>query len=101
MINKRLNQKQKEALNTFCKVHHIKKLAFFGSVITSRFHSSSDIDILVEFQEEHIPGYAFFSLQDELENILRKKVDLSTVGGLHPFIKDRVIKSAQTYYELP
>ncbi len=101
MINEKLSQEQKKALNSFCKAHHIRKLAFFGSVITSRFSPNSDIDILIEFQEGHILGYAFFSLQDELENILKRKVDLSTVGGLHPLIKDKVIKSAQTYYELP
>ncbi len=40
----------------FCKTHHIVKLALFGSVLTDNFSDKSDIDILVEFDPQHIPG---------------------------------------------
>ena len=40
----------------FCQRHHITRLAFFGSILTDRFKPDSDVDVLVEFDPEHIPG---------------------------------------------
>jgi len=54
----------------FCQRHHIRKLALFGSVLSERFNADSDIDILVEFEPEHIPGWEFVAMQDELSQIL-------------------------------
>ena len=50
-------------LNEFCRKHHIKKLSLFGSALRDNMKSNSDIDLLVEFDEEHIPG-----LLDRLRN---------------------------------
>jgi predicted nucleotidyltransferase len=49
----------------FCREHHICKLARFGSVLGSRLGTESDVDVLVEFEEGHVAGFAFFDLQDE------------------------------------
>jgi predicted nucleotidyltransferase len=46
----------KEAIAEFCKRHHIQKLSFFGSVLHDTFGPHSDIDVLVEFEPDHIPG---------------------------------------------
>jgi predicted nucleotidyltransferase len=94
-----LSQEQQRALQHFCHKHHIKRLAFFGSVLTDTFHAGSDIDILVEFLDGHTPGYRFFSMQNELEKILGRAVDLTTSQGLHPMIQAKVLRTAQTYYE--
>ena len=39
----------------FCRKHHIRKLSLFGSVLREDFHDNSDIDVLVEFEPDHIP----------------------------------------------
>ena len=53
----------KERIAEFCRRHHIKKLAIFGSVLRPDFRADSDIDVLVEFEPEHVPGLAFFAMQ--------------------------------------
>jgi hypothetical protein len=45
----------KAEIEQFCEKYHIVYLALFGSVLTSRFNSESDIDILVKFKKKHIP----------------------------------------------
>lgn len=47
-------------ITEFCRKHHIRRLAFFGSVLRGDFCPNSDVDVLVEFEPEHTPGLAFF-----------------------------------------
>lgn len=98
-VQDRLTLAQRKALRAFCKTHFVKRLAFFGSVLTDQFHAESDVDVLLEFRPGYVPGFAFFSLQDELETILGRRVDVTTPGGLHPLIQEEVMQGAQTYYE--
>lgn len=50
----------------FCQRHHIRTLSFFGSVLREDFHPGSDVDVLVEFEPGHVPGFAFVAMQEEL-----------------------------------
>jgi len=59
MVNSKLVV-PREAITDFCRRHHIRKLALFGSVLRDDFRPDSDIDVLVEFEPGHIPGFAFF-----------------------------------------
>ncbi len=90
--------KSKE-LEAFCRNHHIRRLAFFGSVLRADFGPESDIDVLVEFKDDHVPGLEFFGMAEELETILGRKVDLLTPGFLSPHIRNEVLNQAQTQYE--
>ncbi|GEM_PF-137148 len=83
----------------FCKRHHIRKLSLFGSVLRDDFRPDSDVDILVEFEPGHTPGLAFFGMQDELSQILGRKVDLHTPGFLSRYFRARVLAEAKTQYE--
>jgi uncharacterized protein len=67
------------ALARFCRRHHIRRLALFGSVLREDCGPASDIDILVEFEPAHIPGLAFFTMQDELSELFDRQVDLNTL----------------------
>ena len=95
----RFSPTQHRALRAFCEKHGVKRLALFGSVITNRFGAHSDVDVLLEFLPGRMPGYAFFSLGDELERILERPVDVTTPGGLHPTLQPHVLEDAQTLYE--
>ena len=97
-VQDRLTPAQQKALKKFCETHGVKRLAFFGSVTTDQFHAESDIDVLLEFLPGYVHGFAFFGLQDELEVILERRVDVTTPGGLHPLIQEEVVRGAQTYY---
>jgi predicted nucleotidyltransferase len=88
----------REKLTDFCRRHHIRKLSLFGSVLCDEFRPDSDVDVLVEFEPEHIPGLAFFGMQDELSQILGRKVDLHTPGFLSRYFRDKVLSHAEIQY---
>ena len=83
----------------FCRRHHIRRLALFGSVLRDDFRPDSDVDVLVEFDPEHIPGLAFFDMQDELSEILERRVDLNTPGFLSPYFREAVLATADVPYD--
>ena len=41
----------REKVAEFCKRHHIRRLALFGSVLRDDFRPKSDVDVLVEFED--------------------------------------------------
>ncbi len=87
-----------DRIRKFCLRHHITKLAFFGSVLREDFGKESDIDVLVEFESGHIPGLMFFSMQEELSQILGRKVDLNTPQFLSPHFRKDVLAEAEVQY---
>ena len=87
-----------EEIATFCRRNHIRKLAFFGSVLRADFRDDSDIDVLVEFEPGHVPGFAFFGLQDELGGLLGRKIDLHTPASLSDYFRDQVLREAEPAY---
>jgi hypothetical protein len=82
----------------FCRSHHVRKLSLFGSVLRDDFRPGSDVDVLVEFEAGRTPGLAFFSMQDELSELLGRRVDLHTPGSLSPYFRDAVLGEAQLEY---
>lgn len=88
-----------EVLEAFCERHHLRKMAIFGSFLRPDFHADSDIDILVEFDPDHIPGWEFFTWADELEGLLGRRVDLGTASSLSPDLRERILPMAQVIYE--
>ena len=83
----------------FCRRHQIRRLALFGSILRDDFDADSDIDVLVEFEPGARTGFAFFGMQDELSEILGRKVDLQTPGFLSRYFRDEVLKEAETIYD--
>jgi predicted nucleotidyltransferase len=84
----------------FCRRHHIRRMALFGSVLREDFRPESDIDVLVEFEPGRTPGFALIDLEDELSRILGgRKVDLVTEKFLNRRIRDSVMRSAMVLYE--
>jgi predicted nucleotidyltransferase len=90
----------KQKITSYCKKNHIKKLALFGSFLRDDFRSDSDIDVLVEFEKDHIPG--FFNLvrmQDQLSQLFHgRKVDLRTPNDLSRYFRDKVIHNTEVLY---
>jgi hypothetical protein len=88
----------RDKITSFCKRNHIRRLALFGSVLRQDFGPDSDVDVLVEFEPDHIPGLAFFGMQDELSQILGRKVDLNTPQFLSRYFRKAVQKEAEDLY---
>src|SRR5271166_4247555 len=91
----------KEKIAGFCRKHHIRKLALFGSVLREDFRFESDVDVLVEFEPGHVPGLAFFSMEKELSKILGHKVELHTPQFLSGSFRDKVMADAEIQYVAP
>ena len=69
-----------------CRMHRVKTLAVFGSILTDRFNDRSDVDLLVDFESvdhetfDYVSNY--FDFRDALERIFMRKVDLIDEKGL-------------------
>ncbi len=89
----------KNEIAEFCRRHHIRKLALFGSVLRDDFRPESDVDALVEFSPEHVPGFIRFARMElELGVLLGHKVDLNTPLSLSKYFRDQVLAEAQPVY---
>jgi hypothetical protein len=82
----------------FCRRHHVRRLALFGSVLRDDFGPDSDIDVLVEFEPGKTPGLAFFGMQDELTERFERQVDLNTPQCLSKYFRDEVVAGALALY---
>jgi len=90
----------REEIEAFCLRHHIRRLSLFGSILTPRFRPESDIDVLVEFEPGHVPGYfGLAGMEMELSEKVGRKVDLRTAGELSRYFRDTVVSTAAVQYE--
>jgi predicted nucleotidyltransferase len=90
----------KEALAEFCRRHHIRRLALFGSVLRDDFRPESDVDVLVEFEPgTHIGLIGLAGVEIELGELLGRKVDLNTPGCLSDYFRDKVLSEAEVQYD--
>ncbi len=72
---------------------HVKTLFVFGSVARGSVESTSDVDLLVEF-DCPVGMFEFLEVKYFLEDLLRAKVDLATERALHPQLKGNILKEA-------
>lgn len=87
-----------QELAAFCRRHHVRRMALFGSALRQDLQPDSDIDILVEFEPSHIPGLSFFAMQDELSQLMGRPVDLNTPQLLSTYFRQQVQAEAQEIY---
>jgi predicted nucleotidyltransferase len=86
-------------LADFCRRHHIRRLSAFGSVLRDDFGPESDIDLLVEFQPGHSPGWEIVDLEEELGRLFGgRRVDLVNPKYLSPRLRDAILDSAVVQY---
>ncbi|MBI2167573.1 MAG: nucleotidyltransferase domain-containing protein [Candidatus Omnitrophica bacterium] len=84
----------------FCRRNHIRRLAFFGSVLREDFRPTSDVDVLVEFEPGHTPGFIrLYQIEEELSPLVKgHRPDLVTPGFLNRRIRNRVLTEAEVQY---
>jgi predicted nucleotidyltransferase len=86
-------------ITEFCKRNHIRKLSVFGSYLREDVSTDSDIDILVEFDPDHIPGLIRLAgMGNELSSILGCKADMRTAEDLSRYFRREVLESAEVKY---
>ncbi len=77
------------------KVYHIEEIGLFGSVVRGEQTHSSDIDLLVKFENGHNDLFNYLRLKDYLEELLGKKVDLVMKNSVKPRLKDRIFSEVK------
>ncbi|WP_295728393.1 nucleotidyltransferase domain-containing protein [uncultured Muribaculum sp.] len=85
-----------------CRKHKVKTLAVFGSILTDRFNDQSDVDLLVDFDEEityHNYADNFFSLYYALRNLFGREVDLVDASSVkNPYFKEELDETKHMIY---
>jgi uncharacterized protein len=87
-------------IERFCARNHVRKLSLFGSILMERFRPDSDVDVLVEFEQD--AGVTYLDLarmEQELSTIIGRKVDLRTPQELSRYFRERVLTEALLKYE--
>jgi len=87
---KKILSKNKEIL----KKYKVKSIALFGSYVRNEQKKDSDIDFLVEFEEDTYDN--FIHLIFELEDIFKTKVQVLTESDLSPYIRPYILKEMET-----
>lgn len=77
----------------------IRKAFLFGSSVTGKATSDSDIDILVELDYTKPIGLRFIRMQYELEELLQQKVDLLSDKAVSKYIRPEIDNQKQLIYE--
>jgi len=90
----------KDKLSDFCRRHHIRRLAIFGSALRGDFSPESDVDVLVDFIPGHTPGFfGLFEMEEELSCLFGgRKVELRTPEDLSRYFRDKVVATAEVQY---
>lgn len=88
-----------ERLAHICRRYHVRRLSAFGSVLREDFGPASDVDLLIEFDPEHVPGMvAMDELEHELWDLTGRRVDIVNPKYLNHRIRDRVLAEAELQY---
>ena len=89
----------REQLESFCLSRGIKRLSIFGSALRSDFGPDSDVDVLIEFEPDRIPGLlGVAGMELELSEMFGRKVDLRTPEDLSRYFRQEVVDEAQVQH---
>ncbi len=89
----------REEVAEFCRRNHIRRLSLFGSALRGELRPDSDIDFLVEFDPNHVPGLIKLAgMELELSGLLGRRVDLRTAQDLSRYFREDVCRSAKVQY---
>jgi uncharacterized protein len=82
-----------EQIKQLCNTYHVKSLFAFGSVVSDKPRAETDIDLIVDIDSKDSIDYSdnYFALKFQLENILKRPVDLLEDKAVkNPFLKKQI-----------
>ena len=95
-----LTQEQLEKLKQKFELNDVVFAALFGSYAKGQATPKSDVDILINYKKEARPTYFdLIDLEEKIQNILKKKVDLVTKPALNKYIKQEVLNTMKIIYQ--
>jgi predicted nucleotidyltransferase len=84
-----------EQNKTIIKKYGVKRIGLFGSYLRNEQKSTSDIDILVEFEKGKITFDNYMDLKFYLEDLFKSKVDLVMQEKIKPDLKPYILRSVK------
>jgi len=89
-----------ERVREFCVRNHVIRLSLFGSALRDDLTEGSDVDLLVEFHSDHVPGlFGIARMEEELSDLLGgRRVDLRTAADLSRYFRADVVEGSVTLY---
>lgn len=92
-------QRSKRRIAEICRRYQISELSLFGSQVRGDFTTKSDFDFLVVFEPDAKIGFIELGfIQEELENIVEKPVDLVPKDGLKKLIERQILEESEIIY---
>jgi len=90
----------KNKIELFCREQGIRKLSIYDSALRNDFGPDSDVDILVEFEQDRIPSLLGMArMEMELSEMIDgRKVDLRTPEDLSRYFRHQVLEEAEVQY---
>ncbi len=86
------------SIAAICQKYRVRELALFGSVARGEADLDSDVDLYVEFEGDRHPGLQWFDLEEELETLFGRRVDLSRKSLLKPDVHQEAVRDAVVLY---
>ena len=82
----KISDKNITLIKKLCEQYNVRSFSAFGSVTRENFNNNSDIDFVVDFNENDPFKYTdlYFQLKEKLEKLLKRQIDL---------IEERAIKN--------
>jgi predicted nucleotidyltransferase len=94
MKEKATKDKIKEIVVPILKRHNVKRASLFGSIVRDDYTEGSDIDILVELQED-TSLLDFIGIKLEIEDATNKKVDLVEYDMIKPALREYILSEQE------
>jgi hypothetical protein len=93
MIDRLLTEKRQEILRLAAS-RGMRNVRVFGSVARGEANADSDVDLLVD-AEAGRSMLDVIGLWLDLQELLGRKVDLVTEGGMSPYLRDKILNEAR------
>lgn len=87
-----------QKLRPLCVESGISRLGVFGSVARGDDNALSDIDLIVKFKDP-VGMFDLIGVEERMEKLLGRAVDLGTEASLHPLIIENVKRDLKIIYE--
>lgn len=90
-----------DSIKNLSKEYGVERLYAFGSVLTDKFTSKSDIDFVVKFSAIDVTLYFdnYFDFKEKLSALLKREVDLLEEQAIkNPYLKQSIDRSKQLIY---
>ena len=89
--------KIKETVVPILKKHNVKRASLFGSIVSGNYTDKSDIDILVELDDD-LSLLDFIDIKLEIEDATKRKVDLVEYATIKPSLKKYILKQQEDLF---